>query len=56
LKSIFWSRKEGKSQQKREGLASVITWQHLKEDSPFTGKLNNKKLAKKNCPKLKAES
>jgi hypothetical protein len=56
LKSIFWSRKKGKSHQKKEGLASIITWQHPKEDSPFIGKLNNKKLAQKNCPKLKAES
>lgn len=56
LKSIFCSRKKGKSHQKREGPASIITWQHLKEDSPFTGKLNNKKLAQKICPKLKAES
>jgi hypothetical protein len=54
--SIFWSRKKGKSHQKREGPASIITWQHLKEDSPFRGKLNNKKVAQKNCPKLKAES
>jgi hypothetical protein len=44
LKSIFWSRKKGKSHQKKEGLASIITWQHPKEDSPFIGKLNNKKL------------
>jgi hypothetical protein len=51
---FFGLGKKGNLTKKREGMARIITRQHLKEDSPFRGKLNTKKTGSKKLPQTES--